>query len=670
MEWGGLKTCGNNKAVKVGESPDCRNDMFKNGRYQTRPGMAKSFTTALTSDIMYMCNPKSGFCKENYKLVITRDGRIITSSIIAKEWTSQTDWDTGTKSQVDTAASAGDVLLAKDWLSVYTLANLPQSANVQGYWKFEEASGTLFDETANNHDGTLNAGSNTKILLHLNGTDGATSTIDSSVEAHTITFVANAQLDTAAKKFGTASLLLDGVGDYLYAPDSVDWNFGTGDFTIDFWFRTTDNTKYQGIITQGVNGVTTIDFSYTNTDKLSMSFVSATVGVGYYVTTNVVNIANNTWYHIAFVRSGSTAYMFVDGVSQAVTENTAFGTLPDCTGNLGIGCYIPTVGNFVYGQVDELRISKAIAQWTANFTPETSEYGSSPDTGLFQQSGKVDYGIGFDGLDDYVDVGDVDILNDMTISVWVKPENLNTASIVAKFDDYEGGAGQGSSYLLRMNDSGKIRMTIADSNEDAGNNYEQTDAVVLTANVWNHVVGVYDSSGQIVALYHNGAVKPSTTAGTIPNSIPDTPTPTTIGKMVWRGESAEFFTGIIDEVIIWDKTLTADEVALLYNGYYYSNGYDRLQYDSGIDNTDWSTYAFAADETPSGTNIKIRCKSASSQAGLASASWGSWLDDTSGNLDCADNRWIEVEAYLETTDTSNTPTLNSLAVNGMTPIGQ
>ncbi|HPC33867.1 MAG TPA: hypothetical protein PL061_13005, partial [Syntrophales bacterium] len=55
------------------------------------------------------------------------------------------------------------------------------------------------------------------------------------------TFYGNAQIDTAQKPFGTGSLLLDGSGDYIGTVDSPDFDFGTGDFTIDFWVRRDGN---------------------------------------------------------------------------------------------------------------------------------------------------------------------------------------------------------------------------------------------------------------------------------------------------------------------------------------------------------------------------------------------------------------------------------------------
>lgn len=77
------------------------------------------------------------------------------------------------------------------------------------------------------------------LLCGFNGVDGATSTTDEA-KAKAITFVGNAQLDTAQKKFGTASLLLDGTGDYLTLADSLDWRLGStssAPWTVEAWVR-------------------------------------------------------------------------------------------------------------------------------------------------------------------------------------------------------------------------------------------------------------------------------------------------------------------------------------------------------------------------------------------------------------------------------------------------
>src|SRR3990167_9908671 len=77
--------------------------------------------------------------------------------------------------------------------------------------------------------------SNTIALLHFDGADAATTFTDEN--GRTWTGAADAQLDTAQKKFGTASLLLDGTGDYIDTPDHADFAFGSGNFTIEMFIK-------------------------------------------------------------------------------------------------------------------------------------------------------------------------------------------------------------------------------------------------------------------------------------------------------------------------------------------------------------------------------------------------------------------------------------------------
>ena len=73
------------------------------------------------------------------------------------------------------------------------------------------------------------------LLLHMGGTDGSTTFTDE--KGHTVTANGDAQIDTAQSKFGGASALFDGSGDYLSVADSADFEFGSSDFTIDGWVR-------------------------------------------------------------------------------------------------------------------------------------------------------------------------------------------------------------------------------------------------------------------------------------------------------------------------------------------------------------------------------------------------------------------------------------------------
>jgi len=70
----------------------------------------------------------------------------------------------------------------------------------------------------------------TKLLVHFDGADGATAY--TAETGQTATFVNQAELDTAQKKFGATSVLFDGTGDAVTFPDSDDWALGNA-FTID-----------------------------------------------------------------------------------------------------------------------------------------------------------------------------------------------------------------------------------------------------------------------------------------------------------------------------------------------------------------------------------------------------------------------------------------------------
>lgn len=209
-----------------------------------------------------------------------------------------------------------------------------------------------------------------KLALHGNGTDASTTFTDSSSGAKSVTANGNAQIDTAQSKFGGASILLDGSGDTLTVSDDADWDFGTGDFTIDFWVRFNSLGIGHGIMHRdngGSNGWQIV-WSSASGGQLCMQAGSAA-----YNFSRAWSPSTNTWYHIAFVRSGSTSYCFVDGTQLGSTYNSSHDFTYSSSLNIGSG----DVGRDLNGWLEEIRISKGIARWTANFTPPAAEYSSS-----------------------------------------------------------------------------------------------------------------------------------------------------------------------------------------------------------------------------------------------------------------------------------------------------
>ena len=194
--------------------------------------------------------------------------------------------------------------------------------------------------------------------------------------AKTVTANGNAQIDTAQYKFGGASALFDGTGDWLSSGDSADWDFGTGDFTIDFWIRRNGvQTLYAGPVqAQEISGN---GWGFQFGDGTGFGLVGALFwslrvsGSSSNVVASTVVIPDNTWTHIAVVRASGVLTFYQNGV--AVASAGSYPAVNGGTGGLGIGRLATDSNNYYFnGWIDELRVSKGIARWTSNFTPPTA----------------------------------------------------------------------------------------------------------------------------------------------------------------------------------------------------------------------------------------------------------------------------------------------------------
>ncbi len=219
----------------------------------------------------------------------------------------------------------------------------------------------------------------TKLLLHCDGADTSTIFTDASPSAHgNATIGGTAQVDTAQKVFGTGSLLLDGNSDYLQYADSADWYYGTSAFTIDFRVRfAVLPTNGNLAIICGQRDGGGVDYSQlalrNTTGTYTWEYVAGVGGVEQITVSEVTTIAINTWYHIALIRTGNDFKFFQAG-TQVGSTHTDSSEVPNVGAVLWIGQW--NSGNYLNGWIDELRVSKGIARWTANFTPPTRAYGS------------------------------------------------------------------------------------------------------------------------------------------------------------------------------------------------------------------------------------------------------------------------------------------------------
>ena len=149
------------------------------------------------------------------------------------------------------------------------------------------------------------------LLLNFDGTDGSTSIVDSGGSDHVFTAVNGAQLDTAQFKFGTASCLFDGVDSYLSGDGSSDFDFGTGDFTIDMWARFSSLSHRQMLYdSRGAAGGAQFSVCLRLESNDLRYFIN-----GSDVITAGTTVSINTWYHIALCRSSGTTTLYLNGLS-------------------------------------------------------------------------------------------------------------------------------------------------------------------------------------------------------------------------------------------------------------------------------------------------------------------------------------------------------------------
>jgi len=181
--------------------------------------------------------------------------------------------------------------------------------------------------------------------------------------------VGNAQIDTGVKKYGTGSMQFDGTGDYLTIQTSPQLDFGTGDFTIEFWLYLNSIDSTSSVLSKGSYGPYLV---YTTGSELT--FYSSSNGSSWTVSDLRItsgNLTTSNWHHVAVTRSGNTFRTFFNG--SLANSTTSSHSLVVNTTNLDIG-RDRSSGNEINGYIDDFRITKGVARYTAGFTPPTQTF--------------------------------------------------------------------------------------------------------------------------------------------------------------------------------------------------------------------------------------------------------------------------------------------------------
>ena len=222
----------------------------------------------------------------------------------------------------------------------------------------------------------LTAITNTQLLTNFTNA----SIIDNAM-MNDLETVGNAQISNSVSKFGGGSMAFDGTGDWLVTRYNPNLELGSGDFTVEAWvyfstlpsnaaaaivsYGDSDNTPrwllYYDSRTGSANG---LRFSVINGSGSAIILVEGGGTSGW---------AANTWYHVAVTRSGSSWKLFRDG-TQTGSTLTDSDSIPTASNNgLVVGAE-PNGGIPLTGYIDDLRITKGVARYTANFTPPTQAF--------------------------------------------------------------------------------------------------------------------------------------------------------------------------------------------------------------------------------------------------------------------------------------------------------
>jgi len=161
-------------------------------------------------------------------------------------------------------------------------------------------------------------------------------------------------------------------------------------------------------------------------------------------------------------------------------------------------------------------------------------------------------GLWFDGVDDYVRVPhspSLDITNAITIAAWVYPTSL--LSLAPRIVSKETGAGTNSYNLLILSSDRTFRFYTGGASRVGGG--------TVTLHAWQHVAVTWDSVSQLPRLYVNGSLVATGAAYSGP--IPSTTYDVLIGN---NPTNERQFHGIIDDVRIYNRALSDDEIKAIY----------------------------------------------------------------------------------------------------------
>jgi hypothetical protein len=248
---------------------------------------------------------------------------------------------------------------------VSTYANLPIVGNTKGDLRIATDTGLIYMWKLDSETNLI-TDSYTKLLLHLDNDVIDSETTPKEVTNNDVTFSTDSE-------FGTYSGIFNGTSSYLSVLSNSDFDFGTGDFTLDLCANINSLVGDSRVLISRGYESNFVCFMFRVESLTQLTFSYSIDGIEFSKFLTVpMSISLNQWNHYAAVRNGTTLTLYVNGVSCG-TMNMGTDSIYSSSTQLLIGArnagFDTTFVQHFNGKIDEVRISKGIARWTSNFVP-------------------------------------------------------------------------------------------------------------------------------------------------------------------------------------------------------------------------------------------------------------------------------------------------------------
>jgi hypothetical protein len=192
-----------------------------------------------------------------------------------------------------------------------------------------------------------------------------------------------------------------------------------------------------------------------------------------------------------------------------------------------------------------------------------SNDGTIVGTPSRSQTGKVNNCYAFNGTTDYINLGTglLDFTGDFSVSAWANIDVLSADQRIVQ-NRGPGGAGSQDGWFVRFNVTGDDVQGWVD---DAGYYLNTVSDSAMTINKWYHIVMIWDSSTGEKQVYVNNGDAGSETDANLISADFTSGRISTIGASYDGATASQLWDGLIDEIAVWTRKLTTDEVSDLYN---------------------------------------------------------------------------------------------------------